>query len=114
MFERIRKWQERSRDISEVYRIPDTDLTEMGFSRDELRTFVAMGTDHRDRQLAMAKRHGLEARDLRCHPKDLIASSKACASCDHTAECARYLASDAPAAASAAFCPNHEIYEQLA
>ncbi|MCL7466149.1 DUF6455 family protein [Phaeovulum sp. NW3] len=114
MFERIKKWQEKTRDLAEIRMISDVDLNDMGVSRNELRSIVGFGAEVDTRQMAMAERHGLDSYCLRRHPQDLIASNKACAECGHVEECASYLASDVPAEASARFCPNYELYQQLA
>ncbi len=114
MFERIRKWQEKNRQRSRLEALSDADLRDFGLARRELEALAGVGPEVIDRQRAMAERHGLGGQDLRRHPQDLVSSVKACAACGHTGDCARYLASDAPASASAGFCPNHDLYQQLA
>lgn len=114
MFERIKKWQAQTREFAKINRMSDVDLHDMGVSRNELQSIVGIGAEVDTRQMAMAHRHGLDSFDLRRHPQDLIASNQACAKCGHVGECASYLASDAPAVDSATFCPNYELYQQLA
>ena len=114
MFERIRKWQDESRQRSKIAQLSDFELRDLAMSRDDLESMVGIGPEVNQRQMTMAHRHGLGEQDLRRHPQDLVASTRACAHCGHIGECARFLASDAPVAASAAFCPNHVLYEQLA
>lgn len=114
MFERIRKWQDEYRQRSRIAQMDDADFHDIGVSRDELESIVGIGEDISDRQLAMGRRHGLDERALHRNPQDLVASIKTCASCGKTGECAIYLASDAPASTDAEFCPNHDLYQQLA
>jgi len=114
MLECIRKWQDEIRQRNQLAQLDGADFRDLALSRSDFESIIGTGPEVRDRQMAMARRHGISEQDLRRHPQDLVASTKACAHCGHVGECARYLASDAPAADAARFCPNHDLYEDLA
>lgn len=114
MFSRFSKWRENLRRRLEIDGLSRRELHDMGVTRGELLSIAAVGGRITDRQLAMARRHGLDEDDLRRSPHDLVVSVRACAGCGATDRCARYLSSAAPASAAASFCPNHRLYRQLA
>jgi hypothetical protein len=114
MFNRLKSAVRRHRDLHIIEALSPRELDDIGLSRPALRAVVSADDQVIGRQQEMATRHGLTVDMLQDHRPDLAQAIGRCADCGATGQCARYLASDAPASDSASFCPNHDLYDRLA
>lgn len=112
---RIQAMLERRRQMQEAAALTPADLHDLGLSRGQLDAIMRAPETMPARMVAMARVFGLtEAQVGGGHPThvDLLTT---CATCTETRRCQRALArGDALRPDDCGFCPNAEVYEDLA
>lgn len=96
----------------EVRLFPESDLSGLGLSRDDLRRIMQMPEEQIIRMHAMADRLG-SWQSVLASPEFRVDVARRCAHCDAQDECRHALAAEAPEAALD-FCPNAETFRSLA
>lgn len=107
MFDRIKTLLQRWHEIQEVEALSQTDLHDLGLSRDQLRAFVQMPHDVQDRLTAMAKLFGIPEEDLRHDQAQWVELLTSCGHCTDRRACSELLArGKLNGPDDARFCPN--------
>ena len=114
MLQQFKDMIERRRLSREIETLSPSELDEVGVSRAELRALVATPGYVTARQTEMAHRHGITDAVLQEHRHDLVTAVVRCRNCAATDECAHFLADPGARGEGATFCPNHDLYRDLA
>lgn len=115
MFERFKALRARLRDLAEVEELRESDLADLGLSRDQMRALVAIPQDVSDRMTAMAAVFGITPAELAADRGDFVDMLCNCNSCKSQGACKRELAKGAAAdPANTGFCVNHDSFADMA
>ena len=101
----------RQRKLSEIARLSDRDLADLGVSRDQAERLAALPDDVPGRVLAMARIFDLTEADLTRDRGAWDEVLTTCHACRELAACRRLLArGDRADPTEAAFCPNAAVF----
>lgn len=115
MFERFKALRERMRDLAEVEELRESDLADLGLSREQMRALVMIPQDVGDRMTAMAAVFGITPDQLTVDRSEYVNMLCNCAQCKSRGECATELAKGAAADPdNTAFCVNHDNFADMA
>jgi uncharacterized protein YjiS (DUF1127 family) len=115
MFERIKALKQRWHDLKEIENISDTELDDLGMSRDQIEAFVRMPHDVPDRVAAMAAIFGLTEEQIKEHHEEYLDLLYTCGQCRDRKAC-RHLLDMGTAARpqDASFCLNRQNFADKA
>ncbi|MEO8241716.1 MAG: DUF6455 family protein [bacterium] len=115
MFERIKTLVQQWHDLKDIDAMSDSDLSDLGMTRDQVRRFARMPEDTADRVTHMAAVFGLSEADTRRDYYRYIDLLNTCGSCTHRGECAQVLARGAAAKPEdCGFCRNAKAFSDSA
>ena len=115
MFERFKALRERMRDLAEVAELRESDLADLGLTREQMRSLVTIPADVSDRMTAMAAVFGISPEQLTADRSDYVEMLCNCSQCKARSACASELAKGAAAdPARTDFCVNHDTFAQMA
>lgn len=108
---RLRTLIERWRDAKSIDALSDVDLSDLGFSREQLQRFMQMPPDVPDRVVAMGAIFGLSEGELRRDHAEWAELLETCGTCPDRASCKLVLnKGDLANPRDAAFCPNRRTF----
>lgn len=114
MNEWLKHRQQHNRQRAEIDALSEHELNDIDLSRSELMVVATAPAEVIARQTAMARRFGLDAGDFNENRHDMVAAVEACLRCGATRQCKTHLSGSAGPAAAMAFCPNGDLYADLA
>lgn len=119
MFERIRQIFDRWHALEELAQMSDSDLHDLGVTRDQALTLATMPRDVPQRLRTMAAIFGLTEDDLHRDHATWLEVTETCANCGARPACRRMLDREAVFEGSVlpgevAFCPNAQTYRAMA
>ena len=114
MLERLKGMFERNRQMRQIDGMDARDLNDIGLERTELEMLVQTPPDVFERQSEMARRFDLQDSDFGADRHDYALVVDRCAHCGAAGECREFLAAPDAKPADATFCPNAELYGELA
>lgn len=115
---RLRKlavqWAARIRDESNIARMDERELGEIGMTASGLHSMIRLPGDIRDRMEAMAAVHGVRPAQIDAERWRAFDMIQACGHCPHRRACSVALADPQITAEDCTFCPNAPAYHELA
>lgn len=112
-FKSLKNWTSRERDSAFLAGDDGRAASDLGIGTNDGVRLVNGREDVRERMTDMASRFGLAPSDIDRNRQTAVDVSLTCAECRNERTCRRYLAgkgSDDPHA----FCPNADVYDELA
>lgn len=113
MIEALKAMIERHREAKAVEALTERDLADLGMTRSQVLHFMQMPPDTPDRVLAMARVFGLSEGEMKRNHSEWLDAVEVCAACQDRGACALVLSKgDLANPRDAAFCPNHQTFQQ--
>ena len=107
MFERLKELHSRIKALAEIDNLSESDLTDLGLNRDQMRMLVAIPRDVGDRVAAMARLFGVDPAGLQADRSEFVDVLAKCSQCQVLGQCAHELAKgDAADPENCGFCVN--------
>jgi uncharacterized protein YjiS (DUF1127 family) len=108
----LRAVRDRWTTASDVARLDDHEVADLGISRNELQAIVRAGTQPRRLMTAMMARIGVRPSDLRRISGLTREVERTCALCAEKRRCRRWLKAEQPSQDYRSFCPNAASFER--